>query len=90
MKAEPTLIIELVRLFAFFLGLMGIVITPDEEKILVAGIGGLVALVSLGLAVWNRSKVFSPATTQKVADRAAATGNTDIGEPPTGALAETP
>ena len=31
-----------------------------------------------------RQNVYSPDTTQKIADRAAATGNTNIGEPPEG------
>lgn len=34
-----------------------------------------------------RSLVYAPETVQKVADRAAETGNTDIGSPPAGDLA---
>jgi len=42
----------------------------------------LVAPFVAGLLI--RQNVYSPDTTQKIADRAAATGNTDIGSPPAG------
>ena len=42
----------------------------------------LVAPFVAGLLI--RQNVYSPDTTQKIADRAAATGNTDIGSPPEG------
>ena len=84
MRTEPTFIIEMVRLAAILAGAFGLVITADEQAALVAGVTGVIALVSVALAIWNRLKVFSPATTQKLVDRAAATGDTDIGSPPTG------
>lgn len=42
----------------------------------------LLAPLLAGLLI--RQSVYSPATTQKIADRAAATGNTNIGDPPAG------
>lgn len=42
----------------------------------------LLAPLIAGLVI--RQNVFSPKTTQAIADRAAATGNTDIGTPPSG------
>lgn len=45
----------------------------------------LVTLLSPLLAgLFIRQNVYSPETTQKIANRAKATGNTDIGEPPSG------
>lgn len=51
----------------------------------VDGLGKFLVMLSpliAGLLI--RQQVYSPDTTQKIADRAAATGNTNIGEPPTG------
>lgn len=42
-----------------------------------------IALVAV-LGLFSRQNVYNPVTTQKIANRAAATGNTDIGEPPSG------
>ena len=47
----------------------------------IAGVSGLAAVVATELI---RRFVYSPATTQRIADRAAFTGNTDIGDPPEG------
>lgn len=47
-----------------------------------AQLAELAAPLIAGLLI--RQTVYSPVTTQKIADRAAATGNTDIGEPPSG------
>ena len=86
MRTEPTAIIEIVRAIALLLGFAGVVITVEEQAVIAAGIGALAALVSVALAIWNRRSVFSPKTTQAIANRAAATGNTDIGNPPSGNL----
>lgn len=43
----------------------------------------LLAPLIAGLVI--RQNVYAPDTTQAIADRAAATGNTDIGDPPSGA-----
>ena len=48
---------------------------------ILAGVAGLAALVVTELI---RRFVYSPDTTQKIADRAADTGDTDIGSPPAG------
>lgn len=42
----------------------------------------LVAIIATVLGI--RQSVFSPRTTERIAERAAETGNTDIGDPPTG------
>lgn len=47
-----------------------------------AGLLELVAPLLAGLII--RQNVYSPVTTQKIANRAAATQNTDIGDPPKG------
>jgi len=49
-----------------------------------AGAQILVALAPLIAGLLTRFQVFSKDTTQKIADRAAATGDTDIGSPPQG------
>ena len=84
MKTEPTLIIEAVRILAILAGSFGIAITAEEQAALVAGIGGLAALVSVGLAIYNRLKVFSPKTTETLVRRAASTGVPYVGDPPSG------
>lgn len=48
---------------------------------ILAGVGALAALIVTELI---RRFVYSSATTQALADRAADTGNTDIGSPPDG------
>ena len=84
MKKEPTLIIELVRLAAILAGTFGLAITAEEQAAIAAGLGALAALVSVGLAIWNRRSVFSPATTEAIAQRAAVTGDPSVGNPPKG------
>lgn len=49
----------------------------------VAQLAILLSPLIAGLVI--RQNVFSPPTTQAIADRARDTGNTDIGEPPAGA-----
>jgi hypothetical protein len=83
-KSEPIAILELVRLIAVVAGAIGIVVTPDEQAVLAAGITGAIAAISIIIAVVQRMSVFSPKTTQKLVNRAAATQNTDIGDPPSG------
>lgn len=57
--------------------LVGIKLTAE----VLVGISGLAVIIATELI---RRFVYSIDTTQKVTDRAAATGNTDIGEPPSG------
>ena len=84
MKTEPTLLIEVVRIAAILAGTFGVAITAEEQAVIVAGLGGLFSLISLGLAIWNRSRVFSPKTTERIAAEAAVTGNPHVGNPPKG------
>ncbi len=84
MKTEPTAILEVIRLVAILAGSLGIVITAEEQTVMAGGIGALVALVSVGLAIKNRLSVFSPKTTKVLVDRAAATGIAYVGDPPKG------
>lgn len=51
---------------------------PDEV------LAGVVAITGFVITEVIRQLVFSMKTTQAIADRAAATGNTDIGSPPSG------
>lgn len=84
MRSEPTLILEGVRLVAILLGFIGITLSEEDQAALAAGAGVLVVVISAVLAWFNRSRVFSPVTTQKLVNRAAATGDTDISVLPTG------
>jgi uncharacterized membrane protein len=84
-KTEATGIIELVRSGALLLSFAGVIVTAEERTVIAAGITGLALAVSAGLAVWNRLKVFSKATTERLVQRAAQTGVPAVGEPPKGA-----
>lgn len=55
----------------------GVELPPE----VLTGVAALAALIATELI---RRFVYSPNTTQAIADRAAATGNTDIGSPPSG------
>lgn len=57
--------------------LTGVELTSE----ILVGIGGLAVVITTELI---RRFVYSQDTTQKLANQAAATGNTDIGEPPSG------
>lgn len=57
--------------------LAGVELTSE----ILVGIGGLAVIITTELI---RRFVYSTDTTQKLANRAADTGNTDIGEPPSG------
>jgi hypothetical protein len=57
--------------------LLGVELTAEA----VAGVGAIAALVVTEII---RRFVFSPETTQAIADRAAVYGDTDIGNPPKG------
>ena len=84
MKTEPTLILEAVRLVAILLGTAGIAITAEEQAVIASGIGALVALVSVAIAIKNRLSVFSPRTTEVLVRRASITGVPYVGDPPKG------
>lgn len=78
-----TLVLGVVRTLAGE-GLISDAATGQVEGALqaVAQLLELLAPLLAGLLI--RQNVYSPATTQKIADRAAATGNTNIGDPPSG------
>ena len=84
MKTEPTAIIEIIRAVALLASFAGVAITVEEQTAIAAGItaGGLA--ISAVLAIWNRLKVFSPKTTQKLVDQAAETGIAPRVDPPAG------
>ena len=84
MQTQPTLMIEAVRTLLILLTSFGIAINDQQQGAIIAFAGVLAALVSAGLAWYNRSKVYAPATVQKIATQAAATGVPDIGKPPEG------
>lgn len=84
MKSEPIAIAEIIRALVLVGGMFGVAINVEEEAGLVVAATGVVGGVSIALSILARLKVFSAKTTQKIANRAARTGNTDIGEPPTG------
>lgn len=85
MKSEPTLLVEAVRLVAFVAATFGIAINAEDQAAAVVGLGALFAFGSVVLAWWNRRKVYAPATVQKIANAAAASGRAIIGTPPKGA-----
>ena len=78
-----TLVLGVVRTLAGE-GLISDAATGQIEGALqaVAQLLELLAPLLAGLLI--RQNVYSPVTTQKIADRAAATGNTNIGDPPKG------
>ena len=84
MKSEPTVIIEAVRALLIVVATFGIAINASQQSAIVVAVGAFAALVSAGLAWFNRNKVYSPATVQAKVNEAAATGNTNIGNPPRG------
>jgi type IV secretory pathway TrbD component len=89
MKTEPTLLIEAVRLLAILAGTFGVAVNAEEQAAIVAGLGGLIGLVSVGLAIYNRLKVFSPKTVDQIATDAYVAGvvgapNPPVGDPPKG------
>lgn len=86
MQSQPTLIVEAIRAFIILASAFGVALTADQQAAIILAAGATLALISAGLAWYNRSKVYSIATTQKVATRAAITGSDDIGVPPGGII----
>ena len=84
MKSEPVLIIEAVRAVLILLAAFGLVLTPEQNTAIIGALVALLALGSAGLAWWNRQRVYAPATVQRIANHAAATGQPSIGDPPKG------
>lgn len=78
MRSEPIAILEIVRVVAFALSLMGIVLTDEEQQALAVGLGGVVVVVSIILSIIARSKVFSRDTTETLAKQAASTGKVPV------------
>lgn len=66
MNTEPTLIIGLIRAVMAVLVAFGIDITEDQQVSLITLAGSLIAVISLGLTLWNRQAVFAPATVNRL------------------------
>ena len=74
---EPVAIAAVLAI-AINLGMtFGLQLSAEQVTLINALVVGVLALIA-------RQSVYSAPVTQKIADRAAATGNTDIGEPPSG------
>lgn len=87
MKSEPTLLVEVVRLFALLATTFGVALNAEDQAAIVLIIGGVISVGSLALAFLNRHKVYAPASVQKIADAATflpAGTPVDIGKPPEG------
>lgn len=84
MQTQPTLIIEAIRALLILLAAFGVVVTGDQQVAIIGAGTALVLLGSATLAWWNRSRVFAPKTVEKIAERAAATGDPAVGSPPAG------
>ncbi len=87
MKSEPTLIIEAIRAVLILLTTFGVALTSYQQSAIILAAGALIAVASAGLAWWNRNRVFAPATVEKIAEQAAATGVAAVGDPPAGPAA---
>ena len=84
LNAEPTAIralITAILTFAVSAGLMTQAHADTATSIAGAVLPVLLILIN---GILTRNAVYSPKTTQAIANRAAATGNTDIGSPPSG------
>jgi len=89
MQSEPTAIVEAVRIVAILAATFGIAISDEDQGALVLAIGAIVSLVSIGLAWYNRRKVYAKATVERIATAATfqAPGSSVeaiVGEPPKG------
>jgi hypothetical protein len=69
-NTQPTLIIEMVRFIAFAAATFGIAINAADQATLVVILGASFAIGSAILAFINRSKVFSQASAQRIANAA--------------------
>jgi hypothetical protein len=82
LEAEPTVVIgTLTSLLALAVN-FGLPITGVQVDSIVQLVSNLLLLGGAVLAI--RQSVYAPDTTQAIANRAAETGNTDIGNPPEG------
>lgn len=87
MNSEATAIIEAVRAIMLLAATFGFALNPDQQAAIIAAAGAIIIALSAVLAWLNRSKVFSAATTQAIADAAThlpAGTAVDIGKPPEG------
>ena len=85
--SEATALTELVRALVIIGAAFGFAVTDAQQAALIAGIAAAAIIVSGALALWNRYKVYSKATTQRIANAATfqAPGTVvDIGNPPAG------
>jgi hypothetical protein len=78
---EPTLVITTVSGLMLILANFGVAPAINIDEVVLTAFN---LLVIIGNIVGVRQSVFSPKTTQALADRAADTGITDIGNPPSG------
>ncbi len=84
LSAEPTAVRALITAVLTFLVSVGLVTQAHADSTVTAITAVLPALLIIVNGILTRNAVYSPKTTQAIADRAAATGNTDIGTPPAG------
>lgn len=82
METEPALLVGTVSALLALLVNFGLPLTGVQVDSILQFITN--ALLFMGAVAGVRQSVYAPVTTQKIADRAAVTGNTNIGEPPTG------
>ena len=89
MNSEATLIVEAVRTSLLLLAAFGILITQEQQTAILAAVPAILAVISLGLAWFNRQKVFAADTVQEIANAATfLPPGTEVfvGEPPEGAV----
>ncbi len=82
MKSEPTVIIEAVRAVLILLASFGVLLTTEQQSAILLAIPALFLAGSWALAWWNRQKVYSPATVEKIAAESAAAGVPTVPPPP--------
>lgn len=75
MKSEATALIEIIRVVALVAGFFGVVISVEEQAAIAGAIAGVVLAVSALLAIYNRHRVYSQATTERLVSEAAARGS---------------
>ena len=84
LNAEPTAVRALIAAILTFLVSVGLVSQAHADSTISIVTAVLPAVILIANGYLTRNAVYSPKTTQAIADRAAATGNTDIGTPPAG------
>lgn len=83
MALEPALVISTVSGILLILANFGVAPAVDVPAAVMT-VFNLLAILATVLGI--RQNVYSPDTTQAIAERAADTGNVDIGDPPKGVI----